>query len=97
MVGWRFCRAVAGRGSDFATRPALIHLHMVADVGGFADDRAGAVVHEEVRADLRAGEGHAGAAMGPFGHDARISAMFADIIRARAVGWRWLPRTDTRR
>ena len=51
---------------------ALIHLHVVADDGGLAHDRAGAVIHEEVRADLRARmQVHAGAGVRPLGHDAR--------------------------
>ena len=51
---------------------ALIHLHMVPDGARLADDRAGAVVHEEVRADARAGvQVHAAAAVRPLGHDAR--------------------------
>ena len=44
---------------------------MLADLGGFADHDAGAVVDEEVVADLRAGvDVDAGAAVGPLGHHA---------------------------
>ena len=51
---------------------ALIHLHMMADGAGLPDDRAGAVVHEEMRADLCARvQVHPAAAVRPLGHDAR--------------------------
>ena len=49
----------------------------------FADDRAGAMVHEEVRADLRARmQVHARAAMRPLGHDARNER---DVLQIKLV------------
>ena len=35
-----------------AERHAVIHLHMIADDGRLADDRAGAMIHKKMRADL---------------------------------------------
>ena len=67
-AGQRLARA---RGQS-AQRNALIDLHVVADIGGLADNDAGGVVDEEVLADLRAGvDVDAGAAVGVLGHDAR--------------------------
>ena len=58
----------------------LVHLHVAADDGGLADNGAGAVVHEEMRADLRAWmEIHAGAGMGPLGHDSGDEGDFLEI------------------
>ena len=55
-----------------AQRDALVELHMVADHGRFANDDAGAMVDEEILADLRAGvDVDAGAGMRVFSHDAR--------------------------
>ena len=71
---------------------ALIHLHVVADDAGLADDRAGAVVHEEMRADLRARvQVHAGAGVRPLGHDARDEGDVLEVklVRQRAAR-RWL-------
>src|ERR1700722_3983921 len=69
------------RASDEAD--ALIHFDVAADLGGFADDRAGAVVDEKVRADLRAGmKVDAGAAMRPFRHDAGDEG---DVLEVKLV------------
>ena len=55
---------------------------MVADAGGFADDDTGAVVDEEMRADLRAGmDVGARALMRVLGHHARQQRNFAAIER----------------
>ena len=72
----------AGRGFR-PQRHAVIHLHVIADDRGFAHDRAGAMIHEEVRADLRAGmQVHAGARVRPLAHDARNERhIFADRVR----------------
>ena len=62
---------------------ALIHLHVVADDARFADDRAGAVVHEKVRANPRARmQIHARAAVRPLAHDARDQR---DILLVKLV------------
>ena len=44
-----------GREAQRAERHALIKLHVVADLGRLADHHAGAVVDEEVLADLAPG------------------------------------------
>ena len=61
---------LAAPGGQRAQGDALVELHIVADDGGLADDDAGAVVDEEVSADLRPGvDVDAGAAVGVFRHD----------------------------
>ena len=50
---------------------SLVHLHMIANNGRLPDDRSGAMVHEEVRADLGARvQVHPGADVRPLRHDA---------------------------
>ena len=50
---------------------AMIEFDVTADAAGLADDHAGAVIDEKVRADARAGmDVDAGAAVRPFGHHA---------------------------
>src|ERR1035437_1586690 len=57
---------LSASGGFRAERDAMIHLHVVADDGGFANNRAGAMVHEKVRPDLRARmQVHARARMRP--------------------------------
>ena len=51
MVGWRLMRWVEVPPK----RNALIDGHVVADLGGLADDHAHAVIDEEAPADFRAG------------------------------------------
>ena len=69
--------ALSGHGvavarAERAERHALIELDVVADDRRLADDDAGAVVDEEVFADLGAGvDVDAGRAVGIFAHDAR--------------------------
>ena len=58
-------------GAQCAQGDALIDLHVLTDVGGLADDDAGAVVDEEVAADLCAGvDVDTGAAVGVLRHHA---------------------------
>ena len=58
-------RIVPRTRGERAERHTLIELDVVADVRRLADDDAGAVVNEEVRADLRAGvDVDAGVAVG---------------------------------
>ena len=45
--------ALAAREARAAERDALVHRHVVADLGGLADHDAGAVVDEEAAPDLR--------------------------------------------
>jgi hypothetical protein len=54
MVGWRRFTAqlLSAGGAARAERDAVIHLHVIADDGGLAHHRAGAVINEEVGADL---------------------------------------------
>ena len=59
---------------------ALVHFHMGADARGFANDDAGAVVDEKVRADLRAGMNvGAGALVGVFRKHAR-QERYAELV-----------------
>ena len=63
--------SAAAAGAECAQRHALIQLHMVADDGGLAYHDAGAVVDEEIAADLRAGVNiDTGAAVGVLRHHA---------------------------
>src|SRR5262249_60582971 len=53
-------------------RDTLVKFHVCADLCRFTNNDAGAVVDEEMRADLRAGMNiDSGAAMRPLGHYAR--------------------------
>lgn len=73
----------AGQGTGHQA-DALVHFHMAAKVGGFANDGSGAVVDEEVGADGGAGvQVHASAAVGPLGHDAGDEG---DVAQVEFVG-----------
>ena len=69
----RMMLPAASRGKLKAPkRHALVKLDVGADVAGFADDDAGAVVDEEAGADARAGvDVDAGLGVGRLGHHAR--------------------------
>ncbi len=59
---------------------ALVHFDAATDGGGFSNDGAGAVIDEEVGADGGSGvEVHAGAAVGPFGHDSGDEGYLAQV------------------
>ena len=63
---------LSGREGASHQADALIHLDVVSEYAGLADNSAGAMVHEEMRADLRARmQIHPGPSVGPLGHDAR--------------------------
>src|SRR5207248_11354766 len=51
-VAFLAAEALAEGGGEGAEGHALVDLHVVSDFGGFADDHAGAVVDEEVVAEL---------------------------------------------
>ena len=81
--------ALAGHGmavarAERAERHALIELDVVADDRRLADDDAGAVVDEEILADLRTGvDVNAGRAVGVLAHDARDERNLALIELVR--------------
>ena len=57
---------------------------MISNFGGFPDDRAGAVIDEEIGTDFRSRmQVHAGAAVGPFGHE---SGEQGDLLEIQFVG-----------
>ena len=65
-------QALAAARGQRAERHALVELDMVADLGGLADDDAGAVIDEEVLADLGTrADVDAGAGVRELSHDAR--------------------------
>ena len=64
-------RLAGGQGAGHEA-DALIQLHPVADDGGLADHRPGAMVDKEMVSDAGARvDVHAGPAVGPLSHDAR--------------------------
>ena len=61
---------LAAGGRFGSERHTVINFDVLADLAGFADDRAGAMIDKKVGANPRAGmQIHPRAAMGPFGHD----------------------------
>ena len=75
IVGWRLIRCVDGA----AERDTLVDRHIVADLGGFTDHHAHAVIDKKAPADFRAGmDLDAGKEAAKMAHEARQRSQAAD-------------------